>query len=201
MLRSLSEISPMAFLDEDIPAPILTVVKFDAARRQLQTAIELWFGGGDVVSIHTLLHAAYEVIHSVSKTRSTDRLLFDSPMIKEEYRGDVVRFMKKPGNFFKHARIEPGDATIEFNPNISEIFMLYALRGIQLSGENLHETEAILLLWLQFRRPEFFLPEARKLAVNGLPIDTVKHLVSVPRAEFFNVVRDALRRVDRPVTR
>ena len=55
----------------------ITVTKLDAARRQLRTAIRLWFNDGDLVAIHTLAFAAYEIIHVVSKKRNR---------IKNEYR-------------------------------------------------------------------------------------------------------------------
>jgi hypothetical protein len=39
----------------------IVVTKLDAARRQLRTAIHLWFNDGDPVSIHALAFAAYEL--------------------------------------------------------------------------------------------------------------------------------------------
>ncbi|MGI8569030.1 MAG: hypothetical protein ACR2KT_08130 [Methylocella sp.] len=64
--------------------------KLDAARRQLRTAITLWFNDGDPVSVHTLAYAAYEVIHAISEKRDPTRrdLLFDSRLIKDEFRGE-----------------------------------------------------------------------------------------------------------------
>jgi hypothetical protein len=38
---------------------MITVRKLAAVRTQLETAISLYFGGGDPVSIHTLTAAAY----------------------------------------------------------------------------------------------------------------------------------------------
>src|SRR5271165_3353782 len=49
---------------------ILTITKFEAARRQLGTAIVLWFSDDDPVSIHTLACAAYEIIHKLTKKRN-----------------------------------------------------------------------------------------------------------------------------------
>ena len=90
----------------DTEAKTITISKLDAARRQLRTAMTLWFGEGDPVSIHTLANAAYEVIHVISKKRNKYRhdLLFDSDLIKDEYRGEFNKLIKKPGNFFKHAK-------------------------------------------------------------------------------------------------
>src|SRR6266516_1903612 len=109
---------------------ILTISKLDAARRQLQTAITLWFSEGDPVSIHTLAFAAYEVIHWISKRRNPHRrdLLLDSDHIKEEYRKDWNVFIRKHANFFKHSDRD-GDATIEFRPILSDLFIMMAITG------------------------------------------------------------------------
>lgn len=40
----------------------IQVTKLDAVRRQLETAVILWFHDGDPVSIHTLTGAAYQII-------------------------------------------------------------------------------------------------------------------------------------------
>ena len=46
------------------------VTKLDAAKKQLETAIMLYFHDGDPVSIHTLCCAAYSVIHTLNKKRN-----------------------------------------------------------------------------------------------------------------------------------
>jgi hypothetical protein len=60
------------------PDLMIRLGKVDVARRQPQTAITLWFTEGDPVSVHTLVFAAYEVFHFVSKSRNPNRrdLLF-----------------------------------------------------------------------------------------------------------------------------
>ena len=45
----------------------IRVSKLDAARRQLDCAIELWFAGKDEVSIHTLAAAAHQIISDINK--------------------------------------------------------------------------------------------------------------------------------------
>jgi hypothetical protein len=69
-----------------VESTTIIITKLDAARRHLATAIRLWFQNEDVVSIHTLAFAAYEVIHVISKKRNQYRrdLLFDSDWIKDE---------------------------------------------------------------------------------------------------------------------
>ena len=77
--------------------------RMDAARRHLATAITLWFTGGDTVSTYTLSHAAYEVIHNLTRQRRGRDLLFDSLLIRDEYRKDFNTMLRDPANFFKHA--------------------------------------------------------------------------------------------------
>jgi hypothetical protein len=81
----------------------ITVTKIDAAKRQLRTAIRLWFEDGDPVSIHALAFAAYEIAHVVSKKRNRARreLIFDTLMVKDGYRADWDKNIKKHANFFQ----------------------------------------------------------------------------------------------------
>jgi hypothetical protein len=103
----------------------IRIGKVDAARRQLRTAITLWFNDGDPVSVHTLAFAAYEVIHAISEKRDPYRrdLLFDSFNIKDEYRREWNAHIRSNANFFKHADRD-GEAVIDFKPSISELFFL-----------------------------------------------------------------------------
>ena len=45
----------------------ISISKLDAACRQLDCAIELWFADGDPVSIHTLACASHQIIHDIKK--------------------------------------------------------------------------------------------------------------------------------------
>ena len=63
----------------------MKIRKIDAARSQLDTAIELWFQDADPVSIHTLVYAAHEIIDVVSKENGrSDCLIFDSIYVRPD---------------------------------------------------------------------------------------------------------------------
>jgi hypothetical protein len=111
----------------EMNATAIRIGKLDAARRQLGTAITLWFNDGDPVSVHALAYAAYEVVHAISKKRDPNRrdLIFDSALVKDEYRREFNAVIRKHANFFKHAD-KDGDSVIEFNPALSELFILFA---------------------------------------------------------------------------
>ena len=68
-----------------------TVTKLEAASRQLDTAIRLFFSGGDAVSIHTLAAAAFNVFADIAEHRKVGvswrtRVRDDSGLSKKELR-------------------------------------------------------------------------------------------------------------------
>jgi hypothetical protein len=129
----------------------ITVTKLGAARRQLRTAIRLWFGEEDPVAIHTLAFAAYEIIHVVSKKRNPARrdLLFDALAVKDEYRSEFNKAIKEHASFFKHAN-KDWDKSVEFAPILSILFLMGAAAGIRLMGEPQSIEETALMFWFLF---------------------------------------------------
>ena len=55
--------------------PMIRVSKLDAARRQPDAAIKLWFADGDEVSVHTLAAAAHQTIHDINQKKGGGELL------------------------------------------------------------------------------------------------------------------------------
>jgi hypothetical protein len=107
---------------------ILTISKLDAAKRQLEIAIRLYFSDGDPVSIHTLTAAAYNIIHDISIKRDAGSMfvkdmIFD--YVKPEYQEVIRQSVNKAENFFKHADRDH-EASLDFNPDQSETYILDA---------------------------------------------------------------------------
>ncbi|MGY2811933.1 hypothetical protein [Bradyrhizobium sp. USDA 4506] len=114
----------------------IRIIKLDEARRQLRTAITLWFNGGDPVAIHTLAFGAYEILHHLSEKRDPSRrdLIFGTLTVRDQFRRDWNQRVRKEANFFKHADRD-GDSVIEFNPAFTEHFILFAIVARRLCGE------------------------------------------------------------------
>lgn len=169
----------------------ITVGKLEAARRQLKTAIELWFNEGDPVSTHTLAFAAYEVIHVISKKRNRKTpLIFDSAIVKDEDRGEWNKTMKKEASFFKHANND-ADATIDFLLSSPPLFILFAVMGIQLAGETLNDAETAFFYWLCFHEPELLTDEGRKLFQDGVDPQHLANVRNLGKREFFQIFSGA----------
>src|SRR5438128_1514480 len=71
----------------------IQVTKLDAVRRQLETAIILWFHDGDPVSIHTLAAAAYQIIYDINAHRGGAPMMRDSEKIRPEGLSEWRRIM------------------------------------------------------------------------------------------------------------
>lgn len=68
----------------------VTLEKLEVAWRQIDTAITLWFNDGDPVSIRTLACSAYQIVHDVNQKAGWRDLLYDSLVIKDEYRREWI---------------------------------------------------------------------------------------------------------------
>lgn len=173
---------------------VMKINKMQAACAQLRTAIRLWFSGDDPISAHALAFAAYEVIHAVSKKRDKYRrdLLFDSDLIKDEYRSDWNILLKKEAYFFKHGDRDP-EGEIEFDPEKSWGFILYAICGRALAGEPQSEEESTFLWWFQIHHPDLLTDEGRKFMTDRVPIDALQQIRNVPKDRFFKAWNEAQR--------
>lgn len=162
----------------------ITVSKLDVARRQLRTAIRLWFYDADPISTHTLAYAATEIIRVILKKRNPkSQHLFDVMPIKEEYRPMILDALRKHANFFKHGSKDPNE-TIEFNPELSEIFILISIVALGGCGEAPGDEESAFMLWMQLHSPELLNPEGQKLLSDRVPVETLNVMRRVQKSDF-----------------
>ena len=163
----------------------LHISKLEAAKRQLETAIRIYFSSGDPVSIHTLTAAAYNVVRDINKQRGGAKLFAKEGFIdyiKEGHEKEVRAIINKAENFFKHADRDH-DSTIEFNPAQSEFYILEACSVYaKLSGEfpplfKLYQSWFIATHQHWFKFPD----EQRRMISMGAP-----EVVSLGREGYFN---------------
>lgn len=104
----------------------LHISKLDAAKRQLEVAIRLYFAWGDPVAIHTLAAAAFNVLIDINDHRGgkgppiREKFL---DWIRPEHLSDAKKKLKEAENFFKHADCDP-NSTLPFRPKTTEFVLL-----------------------------------------------------------------------------
>jgi hypothetical protein len=125
---------------------VLRLTKIDAARRQLETALQLWFSGAEPVSIYTLAYAAHELIFELYRKAGLKDLLFDTTFSTEEYRAIFVVSLKRAANFFKHANKDL-DEVLEFTSDRSDPILIMSVVAIHRLGLELTDLERAFIGW------------------------------------------------------
>src|ERR1035437_242599 len=166
---------------------ILPVSKFDAARRQLETAIRLYFSQGDPVSIHTLASAAAQILQDLSKHRGGDPMLFREAFVQHfrpEQQPEVKKTLAAAENFFKHAHRDP-ETVLRFRIGQTELVLLEA-------GEAYHRltSERVPLLVVYW---VWFMIEAGKELVVPAEVEALRRksrqsFTTTSRQAFFSDV-------------
>lgn len=171
----------------DAPPKIL-VTKTDAMRRQLLTAVKLWFAEGDPVAIHTLLYASHEILHTLFRRDGHKHLLFNSRIVKPEYRTLWAKTLTDSANFFKHARSDP-DGKIEFNVSLNEMYLLFSIYGLAEMGAILNPEEHAFMHWIFVNRPDVL----NEGAYDHSSIKQIEMLRGIPKNEFLQQAVTAYR--------
>ena len=118
------------------------------------------------------------------RARAAENLrLADSAMIKDEYRKQWTKVIKKPMNFFKHADNDPEEA-LEFSPLGSIGFIMGAASGLRFLGEQTSHTVGAFTIWLVVNKPNWITPKFRKLCEERVGIDELQEFKLVPKCDF-----------------
>jgi hypothetical protein len=149
----------------------ITITKLDAARSQIDTAIELWFMDRDPASIHTLACAGLDVINALGAPLGELAMRYDPSRFKE-----WLPIVAEIRNFFKHADRNP-EGTLEFKPSTNNHLLADCVDTFhRVTGS---QTVTMRVFWSYFtlHNTQYFAPAT----VEQLPIE----LRSLPKQQFF----------------
>lgn len=166
-------------------AASLTISKLDAAKRQLETVIRMYFNSGDPVSLHTLTAAAYNVVRDINEKRGGNPMLMKERIfefVKSEQQKLLRDKINEAENFFKHADRDH-DVTLEFHPASTEFLILDACsKYIELSGE-FPPLFQIFNGWMMITHQEIFtLPEDQQRRLR----EAAQTFTEIGKAAYFN---------------
>ncbi len=160
---------------------LVTINKFDAMQRQLDTAIEMWFSDRDPVAIHTLLLASHEILHTLFRKKGLRHFLFDSAAIRKDMRQEWTNQIRKCYNFLKHAQRDH-DSSIVFNPSLNEFVIIHSIQGLKDMKIPLTFFHEAFSQWFLINRTEF-LPDGLRHSVEIIDISDLRAL---PKQEFLH---------------
>ncbi len=126
------------------------LTKQDIARRQLVTAIRLFFENGDPVSIYTLASNAWEVIDVLCNKAGTYSLSNETREHTPKDKDLKKNFINSPfRNFFKHADRDPDETLKDFGEkNCDDIIFLGVEDYLRLHGKSPIEFQVFQLWYL-----------------------------------------------------
>jgi hypothetical protein len=175
----------------------IEVSSLDAARSHLNTAIELWFTDKDPIAIHTLAVSAYEAIHVLNSRAKGPPLLYDNPGIPHGERNKMIAIFKDAVGFFKHAdgrRQNKARASIDFDPQSSEVFMFLAIMGLHYLEVPLSHPETAFKIWESLHRSYFFGDDFLSEMRQQMSIESFRGLKKMGKKRFFDFMTKASRR-------
>lgn len=168
------------------------VSKLDAARRQLDCAIALYFNDGDSVSTHTLVAAAYEVLRDLSaRENGMPAMLKERTLdfVRPEHQKAVRQKLSEAENFFKHADRDPTEI-LEFSASQTESLLLDACdQHTHLTRTTTPAMQAMRLWYIVHHLNVCVLPEAEMAKMNV----SAKVLTSMKKDEFFALAKESVK--------
>lgn len=167
----------------------MRISKLDAAKRQLDCAVALWFGDGDPVAVHTLTMAAYQIIQDMCTARGDEQFTLRGLMadyIKPEHLDEAIRHMRRPMNFFKHADNDPHEI-LEFEPRATEMYLMLACHAIRRLGERSSDHQHALGNWFFLHHPRLF-----TIGHDRLDPALIEQLKQARKPEFLALMLQAL---------
>ena len=163
--------------------------KEQVASQQLDTAIELMFDGGDIVSVHTLASASSTIFADLLNAEGAkawrDEIVECFPGKKQE----VVRVLREAQNFFKHAEKDP-DAVLEFDEVTNDETMIIAtleyaelLRLDKNARKKITTPMSVFQMWYFAKAPDalLLLPEKLGKHIVDQAQKLFPHLKRYPR--------------------
>ena len=142
------------------------VSKIDASRRQIDTAIRLYFNDGDDIAIHTLTCASHEILKKLGKNINIESIILDQMVgnIFEHKKEAFLKIINEAKNFFKHGlqgNKEIGK-TIKFSPEFTDFWIWDAcLMYRQLTGESTDYMK-IFIVWFYTQNNEIISDDKTK---------------------------------------
>lgn len=145
-------------------AKIEKLTKLDAARRQLNSAIRMYFNDEDPIAVHAVVSGSMEILTDLGKKKGMQLgILSGIHLVREERRAEIIELMRRPQNHIKHAD-RPGDEdkVLEYRPAILDFHIQMTVDAYErYTGESTPESRAFWL-WFGVKHPKVLLESVFK---------------------------------------
>jgi hypothetical protein len=168
----------------------IEVTKLEAARRQIDSAIFLYFNDHDFVSVHTLGSAAVAIVDTLLKAKGLPDTVGDLANIRPEFKESVRAMLTEDANFFKHGSKDP-DQTLPFKPESNELMLMRGCDGYFRIHGSTTPSMFIFILWMRIWMSQVF--------ISVFPLEKIAELqAQYPRSVAQRYFADFWRLKDHP---
>ncbi len=162
------------------------VNKMDVARRQLDAAIRMTFGGEDPVAVHSVAAAGHRIIRDICESRGDiEGYRRFTDWIAPGHEGEFWQAINRSANFFKHAD-KDANTIHEMDAEETDFLIVLASKWYGDLGYTHSFEMRCFAGWFAMCHPKTFTPAARA-AMEGVfaaQFDTMsKALRQLPRKD------------------
>lgn len=153
----------------------ISFTKLDAARRQINTAIWLWFNGADIISVHTLAAAAHRIVLDLSGDMEVGQLPFDTANLPE----GLTEKMLREAQTFLESSDGDSDKMIHLKPVWTELYLFLVVSAyteFAIDDDSYHPLMSAFMLRFGICRPEVFKSGALPSFGKGVNAERIKNL-------------------------
>ena len=127
---------------------VLKISKAEAARRQIDTAIELFFAEKDPISIHVLMMSAWQILKELPKKTEA---MSGREMLAESFPDtepkEIYDELKRAYNFFKHGKSD-ADEILEFNHRPNRDLLLFTIHDFAAHSKLSYAMQVFHIWWV-----------------------------------------------------
>jgi hypothetical protein len=141
---------------------LVRLPKLEAAKRQIESAIWLWFVGDDLVSVHALTAASHRLLLELATLQETEAWPYTAAYLPERTYKDQDAKAENPVTFFKHAKKKE---TYEVSEQWTELYLFDAVMAYSslVDDRSASVLMSTFVLRLGVQRQDLFVPDAFSL--------------------------------------
>ena len=158
----------------------MPISKIEAAKRQLDCAIQLYLAEDDALSVHTLSRGAFRLLYDIYPTLRDDGFSRDLEKLIQQL---GWKNFNEAANFLKHADIDP-DETYEVRERDTQMGIGFAIVLYRRLAVSYTPEMRTFDLWMKISNPDKFnLPPDPDPAIEKAYRDFVEVMKNAPKSE------------------
>jgi hypothetical protein len=139
---------------------MIPVTKREAAIRQLDAAIKLFFEEGDMIAVHTLVGASLQVMLDLGHPKGIQSCIRSSEYIYENRIKDWINALNRTQNFLKHSN-KDRDEVLQYSEEPTILLIMEAvILAETLCFHQGSKAQTAFKAWFLVAYPELIIPEA-----------------------------------------